>query len=267
MSARTSLPWLSLLALLVLLTTALLGPLLAPRDPAAQQLTQRLRAPDREHVLGTDHLGRDVLSRLIVGARSAIAAAFPAIALAALFGITIGAFAGLLGGVFETVAIAISDALQVFPPIVLALCVLALSGSGSLGVWLALALAFFPGYLRLARAEAARLRNAGYVEASRALGAGSLTQLRLHVLPNLAPFVIVLLALDAPAAITLEAGLAFLGLGVPPPTPTWGNMLADGFARIRQSIWPVLWPALALSLTALALTNLGESLRDKLAKS
>ncbi len=249
--------------LAMLASAALLAPWLAPRDPAEQRLSQRLLPPQPGALLGTDHLGRDTLSRLLFGARAALRASLPAVAAAMLSGIVLGALAGLSGGWLEGLVLVCADVLQAFPSVLLALALLALTGPSEPALLLALGLAFLPGYIRIARAQTSQLSRAPFVEASRALGAGPGRIVLRHIAPNLMPIMIVLLALDLPAAITLEAGLSYLGLGTPPPAPTWGGMLADGFARIRQSPWPVLWPCLALMLSTLGVTLFGEAIRER----
>jgi peptide/nickel transport system permease protein len=269
MTRRAAAPTLIIGAVLLgLLTLAwLAAPLLAPYDIAQQHLSERLRGPDARFLLGTDALGRDLLSRLIFGARAAFNTAVPAIGGAFVLGIGLGALGAYAGGMLDALARLIADVLQSVPGILLAMAVLTLTGPNWFSVVAVLMLAFLPGYIRTARAQVQSLKHSAYADASRALGAAPLRVLLRHVLPNALGPLIVLLALDLPGAVTLDAGLSFLGLGLPPPQPSWGVMLADGFSRIRQSPWPVLWPSLALIVLTLACTWLGEGLRDRLART
>ena len=249
------------IALAVVLTCA---PILAPFDFDKQDIPNRLQGPSPSHPLGTDHLGRDLLSRLIYGSRVALGVAFPAVLAAVLIGLLLGLASGYLGGAVDAAIILFTDTLQSFPALILALALLALIGPSIGSVMFVVALAFVPGYARVVRAQVQVVRTLPFVEVGRALGASSLRIVVWHVLPNIIAPLIVLLAMDLPSAITIEAGLSFLGLGVRPPTPSWGVVLADGFGKIRQSPWPVLWASAALMLTTLGFTLFGEALRDAL---
>lgn len=248
----------------VLLLCAIAAPLIAPYDYAQQDIPNRLQGPSIEHVMGTDHLGRDIFSRLVYGARIALITALPGVLIAALVGLTFGILAGYLGGWVESGVLIVTDTFQAFPAILFALALLALIGPSTGSVIVVIAIAFAPGYARVIRAQVLALKTQPFVDASRALGAGDLRLIGAHILPNVIAPLMILLAMDVAGAITIEAGLSFLGLGVQPPTPSWGVVLSDGFARIRQSPWPVLFASLALALTTLGLTLLGEALRDAL---
>jgi peptide/nickel transport system permease protein len=164
----------------------------------------------------------------------------------------------------DNVILVLTDSMQAFPAVILALALLALLGPSSTNVILVIIIAFMPGYARVVRAQVLSVKENPFVEAERSLGASNGRIIFVHILPNILAPLVILLAMDLPSAITFEAGLSFLGLGVKPPTPSWGVILADGFSRIRNSPWPVLWAGLALMLTTLGFTLFGETLRDVL---
>lgn len=236
-----------------------LAPILAPADPLAQDIAARLAGPSALHPLGTDALGRDLLSRLLWGGRMAFGLALPAVAL----GLALGSVVGLLtvwGPRPLRMALLLAvDSLQALPSLLLALLVLSLTGPSTAVLVMVVGLSLTPTYARVMRAQVLGLRDAAFLEAARALGAGPLRIALGHLLPNALGPLLLLAAMDLPGAITLEAGLSFLGLGLPPPAPTWGNLLAEGFSRLRQSPWPLLAPAGALVLTTLGFSLWGES--------
>jgi peptide/nickel transport system permease protein len=246
-------------ALLVLVVFA---PLLAPYDPAQQDIQERLQGPSSAHPFGTDELGRDLLSRIIFGTRVALGVAFPAVIGALLVGLVIGTLAGYLGGRVDGALLVVMDALQAFPAVVLALALVAVLGASTRNVIIVILVSFAPGYARVARALVLSVKENPFVEAERALGAPGARVVLVHILPNILAPLFILLAMDLPSAIAVEAGLSFLGVGVQPPTPSWGVILADGFVRVRDTPWPVLWAGLALMVTTLGFTMLGETLRD-----
>jgi peptide/nickel transport system permease protein len=246
----------------ILLGLLIFGPAIAPYTEAQQFMERRLQGPSTDHILGTDHLGRDLLSRLIHGTRVALGTAFPAVLSALIAGLILGLLAGYLGGVVDGVILVLLDCLQAFPAVILALALLALLGPSATSVIIVIALAFTPGYARIVRAQVLSVKESPFVEAERSLGASDLRIVLVHILPNVSAAVVILLAMDLPTAITIEAGLSFLGLGVRPPTPSWGVILADGFIYIRTSPWPILWAGLTLMFTTLGFTLFGETLRD-----
>jgi peptide/nickel transport system permease protein len=236
---------------------------LAPYSDSQQDIKNRLQGPSAAHVLGTDHLGRDLLSRLLFGTRVALGTAFPAVLTSLSAGLVLGLIAGYVAGTpLDNVILVIMDSLQAFPAVVLALALLALLGPSQGNVIFVIALAFTPGYARIVRAQVLSVKENPFIEVERSLGATDLRIILVHILPNILAPLVILLAMDLPSAITTEAGLSFLGLGVRPPTPSWGVILADGFSKIRTSPWPVLWAGLILMLTTLGFTLFGETLRD-----
>jgi peptide/nickel transport system permease protein len=251
-----------LVGLLLLVVVA--APLIAPHDPAAQDIGNRLQGPSAQYWLGTDQLGRDLLSRGLFGARIALGVALPAGLLGLGIGLLLGLIAGYFGGKTDNVLVVLMDSMQAFPAVILALALLTLLGPSLRNVILVVAITFAPAYARMARASVFVAREETYIEAERALGAGHVRIVALHILPNVIAPLFILLAINVPVAVTVEAGLSFLGLGVPPPEPSWGVMLSDGFRRVRDTPWPVIVPGLALMLTTLGFTLLGEALRDRL---
>lgn len=255
---------LGLLLVLTMLVTGIFAPFIAPYDYTAQDIPHRLQGPSPQYPLGTDHLGRDLLSRIIYGARIALMTALPAIAIALAAGITLGLLAGYLGGLVDTVIVLLLDTFQAFPGIALALVILVLLGQSLVNTVIVIGLAFTPGYARVIRAQVLSARQQLYVDAERSLGAANQRIIAFHILPNVLPSLLILAAMDLPSVITFEAGLSFLGLGVRPPTPSWGVMLAEGFNYIRQSPWEIIWAGTALVVSTLGFTLLGEALRDLL---
>jgi peptide/nickel transport system permease protein len=233
-------------------------------DPTTQDIPRRLEGPSRDYWLGTDDLGRDLLARIVYGARIALRVAAPAVVLAMLLGLTLGLVAGYLGGRTDNAVIVITDTLQAFPAVVLALAILALLGGSLNNVVIVIAIAFAPGYARVVRASVFAIKEDVFIQAERALGASTGRIVSRHILPNVIAPMLILMAIDLPVAVTIEAGLSFLGVGVPPPIPSWGVILSDGFARVRAAPWPVIWAGLALMITTLGFTLLGEALRDRL---
>lgn len=242
----------------------LFAPWLAPYDYAQQDIPNMLQGPSSAHWLGTDHLGRDLWSRLVYGARIALGVALPAVSLALFGGIVLGLLAGYLGGVVDDVALVLFDSVQAFPAVILALAILALLGPSLTNVIIVIGLAWTPGYARVTRAQVLSIKQNQYIEVEHSLGAGQGRILFVHLMPNILAPLLILAAMDLPVVITFEAGLSFLGLGVRPPTPSWGVILADGFNFIRQSPWPITWAGLTLIITTLGFTLFGETLRDVL---
>jgi peptide/nickel transport system permease protein len=245
-----------------LILLAVFAPLIAPYDPAAQEVSNRLQGPSWAHPLGTDQLGRDLLSRLIYGTRVALSVALPGVAAALAIGLLLGLVAGYVGRRTDASLIVVMDTLQAFPAVILALTLLALLGASRTSVIIVIAVAFAPNYARVTRALVLTTKQNPFVEAVRSLGAGNTRILGIHILPNVIAPLFILLAMDLPSAIVVEAGLSFLGLGVPPPTPSWGVILQDGFERVRDAPWAIIWASLTLMVVTLGCTFLGETLRD-----
>jgi peptide/nickel transport system permease protein len=250
----------ALVAAVILL--ALLAPWLGLADPVKQDIAQRLAGPMPESPLGRDEFGRDVLSRLIWGARTSLGVAFAAAAIAGILGTALGLIGGWFRGVGELLAVRSMDIILCFPPVLLALLVVTLLGPGAGTLILVLSVLYLPGFARVTYAEVLSARSHDYVEAVRALGAPTGRILLRTVLPNIAGPVLVQLSLAVAAAVVLESGLSFLGLGVVPPAPSWGLMIRGARATMEQSPLLLLWPCAALSLTILAMNLLCDGLRD-----
>lgn len=261
---RRPLGALGFLIVLAFMLMVVLAPVLAPYDFAKQDIPSMLQGPSRSYWLGTDHLGRDLWSRIVYGARIALGVAVPAVTLALAGGLAVGLLAGYVGGRVDDVTLVFLDSLQAFPAVILALTILALLGPSLANVIIVIGLAWTPGYARIARAQVLTAKQNQYVEVERSLGASQRRILAYHILPNIVAPLLILAAMDLPVVITFEAGLSFLGLGVRPPTPSWGVILADGFNYIRQSPWPITWAGLTLIITTLGFTLFGEALRDVL---
>ncbi len=257
-------PAFGLAVTLVLLFLFLFGPLVASHGFADQDISARLQGPSFAHLLGTDHLGRDLLSRLIYGVRIELFVAVPAVFGGLVLGLMLGLPAGYLGGRVDALVLVILDTLHALPTVVLALTLLALLGNSLANVVLVLAVSLAPSFARVARASVFAVKHGPYVDAERILGASTGRIMLRHVLPNIIPPLFLLMAMHLPTAIAVETGLSFLGLGVRPPTPSWGVILADGFDRVRTAPWAVIWTCLALGVTTLGCTLLGEGLRDVL---
>jgi peptide/nickel transport system permease protein len=251
-------------ALLGLAVVAAAAPWIAPYDPARQELAATLAPPGPEHVLGQDKLGRDILSRVVHGARVSLAVGLAAVVTSLAVGVVIGAIAGYAGGWLDDLLMRIVDVLLAFPGLLLAIAFTAVLGPSLRNVVLALCAIGWTGYARLARGEIHRLRHREFVEAARALGASDRRILWRHLTPLLAAPLLVQATFGMAAAIVAEASLSFLGLGAQPPTPSWGAMLNDGRAFLLVAPHLTLFPGLTIMLTVLALNFLGDALRDRL---
>ena len=245
-----------------LIILAVVPGIFAPYEPDAQTISDRLQGPSMDHLLGTDRLGRDTLSRLIYGVGIALIVALPAVLSALVIGLLLGIVAAWRGGLIDAVLVIVMDVLQAFPAVILALALLALLGPSLRNVIIVISIAFIPNYARVSRALVFSAKANQWVEAERALGASTLRIVFTHILPNIMPPLFILMAMDIPSAIVIEAGLSFLGLGVQPPTPSWGAILSDGFQNIMQSPWGVVFASIILMITTLGFTMLGETLRD-----
>jgi peptide/nickel transport system permease protein len=261
---RRPLGALGFVIVLAFLLTVVLADLLAPHGYAEQNIPKLLQGPSREYWLGTDHLGRDLLSRLIYGSRIALVVSVPAVAVALAGGVLLGLLSGYLGGRADDVIVVLLDSMKAFPAVMLALAILALLGSSLTNEILVIGLAWIPNYARIVRAQVLSARQNLYVEAERSLGAGTPRIVLRHILPNILAPLLILACMDLPVVITFEAGLSFLGLGVRPPTPSWGIILKEGFDYIRQTSWPITWAGLTLIIVTLGFTLFGETLRDVL---
>jgi peptide/nickel transport system permease protein len=254
----------AVILLIILLLTAVAGPYLAPQDPLAMDLDSLKQPPSKAHLFGTDSKGRDILSRIVYGARISLAVGIIASALSLCIGIFFGLIAGYFGGRTDIILSQIFDIFLAFPSLLLAIGISAVMPPGLVSAMLAITLVGWAGFARLVRGLALSLKEQTYVEASRALGARPARILYKHILPNALPLILVAGSLRVGGFILLEAALSFLGLGVQPPTPTWGSMISLNRAYINSAPWMVIFPGLAISITVISFNILGDFLRDKL---
>jgi peptide/nickel transport system permease protein len=246
----------------VAVLAAVFGPWLTPFDPAMQLLPQRLSGPTLSHLFGLDELGRDILTRVLAGARISLIVGLTVVSISASVGTLLGAMAGYFGGLFDDAVSRIIDVLLAFPGLLLAIALVAMLGPSLGNVLFALAIIGWVGYARLVRSHALRARELEYVQAARAQGAGVVRVLWRHVIPAAMPAVVVQAALGMGGAITGEAALSFLGLGVQPPTPSWGTMLNGGRAHLLDAPHLTIFPGLAIAILVLGFNFLGDGLRD-----
>jgi len=255
---------LGLVILVALVLMAIFAPWLSPYDPVAQNLADRLQPPSAAHWLGTDALGRDILSRIIWGSRVTLFIVGTVALISPILGLLIGTVAGFAGGWVDQVLMRITDIFLAFPKLILALALVAALGPGIVNAVLALAITGWPPYARLARAETLAVRNADYIAAARLQGAGPARLLIGHVWPMCVSSLVVRVALDMAGIILSAAGLGFLGLGAQPPLPEWGAMISDGRTYILDHWWVAAMPGLAIFIVSLAFNLLGDGLRDVL---
>jgi peptide/nickel transport system permease protein len=254
--------WFPVIAVGAIALLALTVPLLGLRNPVAMDVAHRLAPPSAAHWLGQDQYGRDVLSRLLWGARVSLAVAFFASVAAGAVGTLLGLIGGFMGPLAELLAVRSMDVILCFPPLLLALLVVTLVGPGASTLIPLLALLFLPGFVRVVYSGVLTVRSQDHVEAMRVLGASRPRIMARTILPNVGGPILVQLSLTAAATVVLESGLSFLGLGVVPPAPSWGLMIADGRSTMAQAPLQLLWPCLALTLTILAMNALCDTLRD-----
>ncbi|NMK48481.1 ABC transporter permease [Achromobacter sp. Bel] len=260
--SKNRLSWIGIGLLLVIVLAAVFAPWLAPHDPLQQNIAYRLEPPSAEFWLGTDSYGRDVLSRLVYGARVSLLVGFVAILIAMCIGSALGILAGYLGGLVDQLIMGLVDVLLSFPTLLLGLMVAAMLGASLENLIIAIAITEIAPFVRVARAPTIALKQRDFVEAGRALGYGPLRLMGVHILPNMVSDVVVLGSLWMASAIRTEASLSFIGLGVPPPAATWGSMIREGFENILDAWWLTVFPSVAILLTVLALNLLGDALRD-----
>jgi ABC-type dipeptide/oligopeptide/nickel transport system permease subunit len=253
-----------ILIILVTIIVALFAPILAPYNPYEQNLRQALLNPGMEHLLGTDRLGRDTLSRVIFGSRASLMVGIVAIAIAAFFGMSLGLIAGYFGGILNVAIMRFVDALMSFPMILLALCITALLGGGLTGVVIALGIGLIPNYARLMCGQVLTVREKDYVTAAHAMGAGSWRIMLRHLMPNSFPPTIVLMTMMMGHTILAEAGLSFLGVGIEPPGAAWGAMVSEGYPYLLTNPILSVAPGFAIMLVVFSFNMVGDGLRDAL---
>lgn len=251
-----------LVLVLLIVSSAILAPLIVPYDPNKLNVRYRLQSPSRDHLLGTDQLGRDVFSRVIMGSRIALKVALISISIAASCGLLLGMLAGYGPKWLDSLLIVGFDTMRSFPTVMFALAVVTLLGPSLETIILIVIVTSIPVYARMVRTQTLAMKNNEFILAERAMGAGTVRILGLHMLPNVVGPLLIIASMDIPVVVTIEAGLSFLGMGVRPPTPSWGTILNDGYSFIRNTPWLVIAGGAPLILTTLGFTFLGEALRD-----
>ncbi|MDW7981270.1 MAG: ABC transporter permease [Thermomicrobium sp.] len=238
------------------------GSLLAPHDPVQPNVAVKLQPPSSTYWFGTDELGRDILSRVMSGAKYSLGVAFIILSVAVVVGTLVGLIAGYVGGIVDEVLMRVTDLFLAFPALVLAMAIAATLGRNLQNTVIALTVVYWPWYARLVRGQVLWLKEREFIEAARAIGASPLRILGRHLLPNTLAVVIVQLTLDVGYAVLATSGLSFIGLGAQPPTPEWGTMIAGARTFFREAWWYITFPGLALTLTVLGFNLLGDGLRD-----
>lgn len=250
--------------ILALIVASIIAPLISPYDPYKQDLARALEQPSREHLLGTDPLGRDELSRIIYGTRVSLAVGMVAVGFAALIGMTMGLVAGYFGGIINSVIMRFTDALMAIPPLMLALAIAAALGGGLANVIISLGIALIPTQARLMRGQVLTVIQSDYVVAGMIIGASHKRIMLAHIFPNCLPPLIVLITLNIGVAILSEAALSFLGIGIRPPTAAWGAMVNDGYRYLLSNPILSFAPGACVMLVVLAFNIVGDGLRDAL---
>jgi peptide/nickel transport system permease protein len=252
------------IAIVAVILASILAPVIAPYDPDDQVLDRVLQQPNRQHLLGTDSLGRDTLSRIIFGTRITLLVGVGTVIIAASLGTIIGLIAGYFGGWVFTVIMRFTDGIMAIPPLLLALVIAALLGTGVKGVMIAISFALMPGYIRLICGQVLSVKENEYVMAARSVGVGHIGIMFRHILPNCFSPLIVQMTMMMGLAILIEASLSFLGLGIKPPSAAWGSMVYDGYKYLVMRPILSIAPGLAIMLVVFALTMIGDGLRDTL---
>jgi len=254
--------WSGIVLVVLLILAAGFAPWLAPYDPTAQDILNQLRGPNAENWLGSDDFGRDILSRLLWGARYSLTIGILAILIATIIGSLIGMVAGYVGGRIDIIAMQVMDVVLAFPSLILGLALVAMMGATLTNIIIAIAFTAIPAFARIARAAVLSQREREYVQACHSLGFSGPRILFRHILPAIIPEVMVMASLWMATAVRTEASLAFIGLGIAPPTPTWGAMVREGFDKILSSFHLALFPSLAILALVLAFNLIGDGLRD-----
>lgn len=262
--SRDPLGLMGLCLVVLMVVSALFASLIAPYDPIALNIMDRLQAPSASHLLGTDQLGRDLFSRVLFGGQVALKVALISIGAALSIGIMLGMIAGFGPRWLDNVIMLFFDTIRSFPTVMFALATVALVGPSLTTVIVVIVVTSIPTYGRVVRTQTLIIKSNEFVKAEQVMGASLMRILTIHILPNVVGPLLILASMDIPTVIALEAGLSFLGMGVKPPTPSWGSILNDGYTLIRNTPWPIIAGSVPLILVTLGFTFLGESLRDQL---
>lgn len=261
---RYSRVYLPLVMILLCISVAILAPWIAPDNPLKMHAGSELLAPGSNYPLGTDEYGRDLLSRLIYGTRVSTGIAFAAVSMALILGLIVGMVSGIFGGLVDDIIMRAMDVIFAFPPILLALAIVAFFGAGAKNTIIAITIVYLPRFARVIRASVLTVKASEYVTAARALGASNLRVALRHILPNIRSVIMVQTSLSLSTAILFEASLSFLGLGIQPPIPSWGRMLSEARSYMVFSPWASIFPGLAIVFLILGFNMLGDRLRDVL---
>jgi peptide/nickel transport system permease protein len=248
----------------IFLLVAFIGPFFAPYGPTQQLPADRLQAPSTTHLFGTDQFGRDILSRLLYGARISFQVGVIAVGISAVIGVVLGMVAGYFGGVLDSMISLLMDVLFAFPTILLAIALMTMLGNSLANVMIAIGVVNAPTFMRVVRGSVLSVRQTTYVESATSIGAGTGRIMRLHVFPNITAPLIVHASLNFAAAVLTEASLAYLGLGNRPPSPSWGSMVSDSYGMLQLAPWAAVVPGVAIGITVLGFNLLGDGLRDAL---
>ena len=262
--SRDPLGLMGLCLVVLMVVSALFASLIAPYDPIQLNIMDRLQAPSASHLLGTDQLGRDLFSRVLFGGQVALKVALISIGAALSIGIMLGMIAGFGPRWLDNVIMLFFDTIRSFPTVMFALATVALVGPSLTTVIVVIVVTSIPTYGRVVRTQTLIIKSNEFVKAEQVMGASLMRILTIHILPNVVGPLLILASMDIPTVIALEAGLSFLGMGVKPPTPSWGSILNDGYTLIRNTPWPIIAGSVPLILVTLGFTFLGESLRDQL---
>ena len=259
---RNKTSWAGLVLLLFMVSLAVLAPWISPYDPVDQNILSRLSPASAEHLLGTDQFGRDILSRILWGARISLSVGTISVLMGMVVGTVLGIFAGYKGKYWDYMIMAVMDVFMAIPTLLMGLMVVAVLGPNLVNLTIAIALTVAPRFARIARAPTISIKNRDFVEAGRAMGFSDLRIMAGHIFPNILGELIVMGSLWIATAVRIEASLSFIGLGVKPPTPTWGGMIREGFQNILSEPWLSIYPGIFILVTVLAFNLLGDGLRD-----
>ena len=259
---RNKTSWAGLILLLFMVTLAVLAPLISPYDPIDQDILHRLSPASAAHWLGTDHFGRDILSRILWGARISLSVGTISVLMGMTVGTVLGILAGYKGKYWDYLIMGVMDVFMAIPTLLMGLMVVAVLGPNLVNLTIAIALTVAPRFARIARAPTLSIKNRDFVEAGRAMGFSELRIMAGHIFPNILGELIVMGSLWVATAVRIEASLSFIGLGVKPPTPTWGGMIREGFQNILSDPWVSVYPGIFILITVLAFNMLGDGLRD-----
>ena len=256
--------FIGLILVLIVVFCGIFGPYITPYDPLKINVPDKFQAPSFSHLLGTDNLGRDVLSRVIAGSRIALSVGITTISISLVLGLILGLVAGYGPRWLDNFLLLIFDSIYSFPTVILGLTVVTLLGASISTLMLVVIVIQTPAYARLTRTATLTIKTSEYIQAFEAMGASKLRIIFVHILPNVVGPLLIIASMDIPSVVALEAGLTYLGMGIPPPAPSWGRILQEGFGLIRVAPWIVIAGGIPLIITTLGFTFLGESLRDSL---